>query len=57
VRILKDAFTPRQHVARQQVVIGNMCPVAVNNMLLVYQFVARLLLDTIGIQVDRDVNG
>jgi len=39
------AFTPGQHVA------GNMCPVAVN-MLLVYRqqncywFVARLLLDT-----------
>jgi len=43
----KSAFTPVQHVA------GNMCPVAVN-MLLVYrqqncrQFVARLLLDTKG---------
>jgi len=48
----KAAFTPGQHVARQHVV-SNMCPVAVN-MLLVYrqqncwQFVAHLLLDTKG---------
>ena len=57
--IYKAAFTPGQHVARQQVV-GNMCPVAINMFLVS----ATKLLPVCcpsdagykGIQVDRDIN-